>query len=79
MLVGIFASVAQADRARILERTNEGRVAAMDRGVKFGRKPSINRKKFKELFVQNLAPKDIIKEMKISRPAYYSIKKELGL
>ena len=40
MVVTILAAVAQAERERILERTNEGRRAAMDRGVKMGRKPS---------------------------------------
>ena len=39
MLITILSAVAQAERARILERTNEGRQAAMDKGIKFGRKP----------------------------------------
>ena len=38
----ILAAVAQAERERILERTSEGRRAAMARGVKMGRKPSIS-------------------------------------
>lgn len=42
MVVTILAAVAQAERERILERTNEGRRAAMDRGVQMGRKPSIS-------------------------------------
>jgi DNA invertase Pin-like site-specific DNA recombinase len=77
MVVTILAAVAQAERARILERTSEGREAAMEKGIQFGRKQSIDRKKFKELVDQGLAPKDVIKDMGISRPSYYVLLKEL--
>lgn len=40
----ILAAVAEAERERILERTNDGRIAAMAAGVKFGRKPHKNLK-----------------------------------
>ncbi|MVY94729.1 recombinase family protein, partial [Enterobacteriaceae bacterium 8376wD7] len=39
MVIQILAAVAEAERERILERTNEGRVIAMAAGVRFGRKP----------------------------------------
>lgn len=39
MVIQILAAVAEAERERILERTNDGRIAAMAAGVKFGRKP----------------------------------------
>jgi DNA invertase Pin-like site-specific DNA recombinase len=39
MVIQILAAVAEPERKRILERTNEGRVAAMASGVRFGRKP----------------------------------------
>ncbi len=42
MVVMILAAVAQAERARLLERTNEGRLEAKAKGVKFGRKRQIN-------------------------------------
>lgn len=42
MVVTILSAVAKAEAARILERTNEGRENAKSRGVKFGRKRSIN-------------------------------------
>ena len=45
MVVTILAAVAQAERARILERTNEGREEAKASGVKFGRKPTVDRVK----------------------------------
>ena len=41
MVVTILAAVAQAERERILERTNEGRRAAISNGVKMGRKPKL--------------------------------------
>ena len=37
MVVMILSATAQAERRRILERTNEGREGAKARGVKFGR------------------------------------------
>ncbi len=36
MVVTILSAVAQAERERILERTNEGRIDARARGVVFG-------------------------------------------
>jgi DNA invertase Pin-like site-specific DNA recombinase len=45
MVVTILSAVAQAERQRILERTQEGRIEAKAKGVKFGRKPHIDRKK----------------------------------
>ena len=39
-LITILSAVAQAERAQILELTNEGRLAAMDKGIKFGCKPN---------------------------------------
>lgn len=43
MVVTILSAVAEAERSRILERTNEGRLEAKAKGVKFGRNPSIDR------------------------------------
>ncbi len=45
MVMTILSAVAQAERQRILERTNEGRLDAKSRGVKFGRKRSVDRDK----------------------------------
>ncbi len=38
MVVTILSAVAQAERRRILEHTNEGRQEAKLKGIKFGRK-----------------------------------------
>lgn len=43
MVVTILSAVAQAERLRILKRTNEGRVEAKSKGIRFGRKPVIDR------------------------------------
>jgi DNA invertase Pin-like site-specific DNA recombinase len=42
MVVTILSAVAQAERQRILERTNEGRLEAKGKGIKFGRKRTID-------------------------------------
>src|SRR5690606_15897521 len=42
MVVTILSAVAQAERDRILERTNEGRRAAVLKGVRMGRKPKFS-------------------------------------
>ena len=43
MVVTILSAVAQAERQRILERTNEGRMEAQAKGVRFGRKRFVDR------------------------------------
>ena len=45
MVVTILSAVAEAERQRILEGTNEGRIEAKAIGVKFGRKRQIDREK----------------------------------
>ncbi len=76
MVVTILAAVAQAERERILERTNEGRRAAMDRGVKMGRKPSISPKtkeKAREMVSAGRPKAAVAKELGISRQKIYDI------
>jgi DNA invertase Pin-like site-specific DNA recombinase len=73
MVVTILSAVAQAERHRILERTNEGRQEAKARGVKFGRKPTIDRSKVLQLKAQGMSPTLIAKELKIGRATVYKI------
>ena len=77
MVITILVAVAQAERQRILERTNEGRLEAKAKGVKFGRKRHINRKQFKELIAEEKGATEIAKKMSISRAMVYKLKKEL--
>ena len=76
MVVTILAAVAQAERQRILERTNEGRIEAMSKGIRFGRKRSINRKKVIEMVEKKIGATEIAKQLKIGRSTIYKIVKE---
>tara|TARA_R110002124_G_C8967846_1_gene514712 strand:+ start:1291 stop:1623 length:333 start_codon:yes stop_codon:yes gene_type:complete len=76
MVVTILSAVADAERERILERTNEGRVDAMAKGVVFGRKRSVDRAKLLELHNNNMGATDIAKELGIGRSTVYSILNE---
>lgn len=67
MVITILAAVATAERARILERTTEGRLEAKDRGVKFGRKPVKCIKQIQELKEQGMNNVQIAKKLGVSR------------
>src|SRR3954464_7781132 len=73
MVVTILSAVAQAERQRILERTNEGRLEAKVKGVKFGRKRTVNRQKVLRLREQGLGASDIAKQLSIGRSTVYKI------
>jgi DNA invertase Pin-like site-specific DNA recombinase len=75
MVVTILSAVAQAERQRILERTNEGRIEAKAKGVKFGRKPTVDRDKMWALRDQGLGATDIARQLKIGRSTVYKILK----
>jgi DNA invertase Pin-like site-specific DNA recombinase len=75
MLITILSAVAQAERARILERTNEGREAAMENGIQFGRKPHRGSEKALKLIKKGLAAKEVIETTGISRATYFRLKK----
>ncbi|MBM7074336.1 recombinase family protein [Shewanella sp. 202IG2-18] len=76
MVVTILAAVAQAERQRILERTNEGRIEAKAKGIKFGRKPSINRQRVVELKSNGVQASEIAKQLGIGRSTVYTILKQ---
>ena len=79
MVVTILAAVAQAERERILERTNEGRRAAMDRGVKMGRKPSISqatKERAVKMVADGIPKAAVAKELGFSRQKLYDILEE---
>lgn len=76
MVVTILSAVAQAEKMRILERTNEGRIEAKRRGVKFGRKCTVDNKKIKQLHDDGYGATKISKELGIGRSTVYkSLKK----
>ena len=76
MVVTILSAVAQAECQRILERTNEGRIEAKAKGVKFGRKRSINRQKVLEMKSRNIGASTIAQQLNIGRSTVYKILKE---
>ena len=73
MVVTILAAVAQAERQRILERTNEGRLEAKRMGVQFGRKRSINREKVSALRGQGMLASTIAKQLNMGHSTVYKI------
>ena len=73
MVVTILSAVADAERQRILERTNEGRLEAKAKGVRFGRKPSVDRKAVRSLRVQGIGATEIAKRLKIGRSTVYKV------
>ncbi|MEY4331725.1 MAG: hypothetical protein RLZZ196_463 [Bacteroidota bacterium] len=80
MVITILSAVAEAERARILERTNEGRIEAKFKGIKFGRKRKIDRNKLLYKFEQeNLKGTALAKDLGISRAAVYKILKECNI
>ncbi len=73
MVVTILSAVAEAERARILERTNEGRIEAKTKGVKFGRKRRIDREKVSMLKAEGVGATAIAKQLNIGRSTVYKI------
>lgn len=67
MVVTILSAVAEAERLRILERTNEGRIEAKSKGVKFGRKRTINREKIIAFHAAGIGATEIAKQAGIGR------------
>ncbi|MCW8349198.1 recombinase family protein [Vibrio sp. ZSDZ65] len=76
MVVTILSAVAQAERQRILERTNEGRIEAKLKGVKFGRKRSIDRNQLIALYEKGIGATQISQQLNIARSTVYKILKE---
>ena len=73
MIVTILSAVAQAERTRILERTNEGRLEAKSKGIKFGRKRKIDRNKITVMHDKGTGATEIAKHMGIARSTVYKI------
>ncbi|WP_261643132.1 recombinase family protein [Erwinia mallotivora] len=76
MVIQILAAVAEAERERILERTNDGRVAAMASGVRFGRKPHPATASALTLIKQGASFKAVSEKTGISRPTYFRLKRQ---
>ena len=77
MVVTILSAVAQAERHRILERTNEGRLDAKAKGIKFGRKRTIDRAKIASLRASGMGATEISKQAGIGRSTVYKLLSEV--
>ncbi|WP_273830960.1 recombinase family protein [Serratia bockelmannii] len=73
MVVTILSAVAEAERRRILERTNEGRQEAKLKGVRFGRRRTIDRNAVLELRQEGNGATAIARELSIARSTVYKI------
>lgn len=76
MVVAISMAVAQAERRRILERTNEGRQEAKLKGIQFGRKRTINRDRELALQQEGRGASKIAHRLNIARSTVYKVLEE---
>lgn len=63
----------EAERAHILERTNEGRIEAKAKDIKFGRKRSIDRQKVALLRTEGMGKTAIASQLNMGRSTVYKI------
>lgn len=78
MVITILAAVAQAERARIMERTNEGLAEAKANSVQLGRKRFIDRNQLQQALKDSgKGATAIATEMGIGRATVYKILKEM--
>lgn len=73
MVVTILSAVAQAERSRILERTNEGRQEAKLKGIRFGRRRTIDRNSVLVLYHGGTGATAIARQLGIARSTVYKI------
>ncbi|HDZ1004107.1 TPA: recombinase family protein [Klebsiella variicola] len=73
MVVTILSAVAQAERRRILERTNEGRQEAKMKGIKFGRRRTVNRNVVLSLHEEGTGASEIARQLSIAPSTVYKI------
>ena len=79
LLFSILASLAEFETELRAERTNEGRIAAMERGVKFGAKPKLTENQITEMKQkrsQGVLIKDLMNEYKLSKASVYRLMSE---
>lgn len=73
LLITILSAVAQSERERILERTKEGRMAAMANGVQFGRKPFVPVAKVRAMKAEGIGATEIARQLGIGRSTVYKV------
>ncbi|MDN7125058.1 recombinase family protein [Pseudidiomarina sp. 1APP75-32.1] len=73
LMLSIMGSVAEFERAIILERQREGIALAKERGAYKGRKPSVDREQVLQLHSEGVAKAQIAKRLGIGRATVYRI------
>lgn len=73
MVVTILSAVTHAERSRILERTNEGRQETKLKGIRFGRRRTIDRSHVLALHRQGSGATEISRQLGIARSTVYKI------
>ena len=73
MIYTTLSAVAEMERSRINRRCEEGRVKALESGVKFGRKPSIDPSEVFKLQSEGDGATKISKKLGIGRSSVYRI------
>ena len=80
ILIEVLSSIAEEERNTIKTRQAEGIAAAKSRGVALGRKRSVPYEDFKKVYARvlngEIRPVDCMKELAISKPAYYRYRDE---
>jgi len=77
LVLAVLIAVDRAERRRIQERTIEGRLEAKGKGVKFGRKPFVDRDMVQMLRLQGIRASEIARQMKIGRSTVYKVLQSL--
>lgn len=79
LIAQIMSSIAQFERAVIVERVAEGIAKAQKKGVKFGRKPAKEKERAMELLRKGeLKPSEIAKRTGLDPRSIYRYRKELA-
>ncbi|NEH01435.1 recombinase family protein [Pantoea agglomerans] len=73
MVVTILSAVAQAERSRILKRTNEGRQEAKLKGIRFGRRRTIDRNSVLALHRKGVGTTGIARKLNIACSTVYKV------
>ncbi|MCW6556845.1 recombinase family protein [Yersinia ruckeri] len=77
MVIQILAAVAEAERERILERTNDGRIVALAAGVKFGRKIHPRTPAALALILRGETMNSVTEKTGVSRATYFRLKRKI--
>jgi DNA invertase Pin-like site-specific DNA recombinase len=79
LLFSILASLAEFETELRAEKTNEGLIAAMERGVRFGAKPKLTENQIAEMKQkrsQGVLIKDLMTQYKLSKASVYRLMSE---